>query len=666
VAKTEARRKSQVEELTTHLAQTEARRKSQVEELTTHLKQRDAAIAELETRRTQTEEQLISENSRRAELTDGLLKLNQEVKNFAEVFGLTRQRLQDSDSAAAVLIQSLFHDIRLIRKRKSLWKACRLLRSTLSREGTQDIPSNPKVTAEVLKQKLRGIQRTLKSKKTSAKMALNALAQLIVLQNHVRQVLGSLRLESLLKSQRRSVKAGELVSSVAASKFSTLFDPEWYLSENPHVKKAGIDPLQHYFRDGAREGRNPHPLFETKWYLSQKPELTNVRVTPLEHYVLYGAREGSSPHPEFDSQFYIKEHPESVTGEMTPLAHYLTVGWRLGYRPNPRFDPAFYLRTYPDVAAANMEPLTHFVLVGQKEKRKTAEEKISFEAYRPAFDIPGKPTVSADPSLVPTVKAIAFYLPPFHPIPENDRWWGEGFTEWDNVRAGRPNFPGHYQPHVPTGLGYYDLRETEVLQKQTELAKLSGIYGFCFYYYWFGGKVLLDLPIRRMLESGKPDFPFCVCWANENWTRRWDGLENDVLIAQSHSPEDDVNFIGRMENVLLQKNYIRVRGEPLLLVYRPSLFPDSLETTERWRDYFRRKGHGELHLVMVRSFYDQTTPQVYGFDAAIQFPPHFPAARITTLIAGKEEKFKGTVHDYTDLRRAAFEQLITAPSPGKT
>jgi GT2 family glycosyltransferase len=610
--------------------------------------------------------QLAAKRSQTAELSDKLLKLNQDVKSFAEVFGLTRQRLQDGDSAAAGLIQSLFRDIRLIRKRKFLWKACRPLRSALSGKGTQDIPSNPKATAEALKQKLQEIQRTLKSKKTSPAMALSALAELIALQNQVHQVLASLRVRSLLRLQQKTVAAREPVSSLAALKFSTLFDQEWYLEKNPEIRKAGMDPLQHYLRYGAQEGRNPHPLFETKWYLSQRPELTNIGLTPLEHYVSYGAREGRSPHPEFDSQFYIKNHPESVIGEMTPLAHYLTVGWKLGNWPNPGFDPAFYLRTYPDVAAANTEPFTHFVLQGRKEGRKPSEEKISFEAYRPAFEIPSEPTVSADPSLVQTVKAIAFYLPQFHPIPENDCWWGEGFTEWDNVRTGRPNFPGHYQPHVPTRLGYYDLRETEVLEKQTELAKVSGIYGFCFYYYWFGGKVLLDLPIRRMLESGKPDFPFCICWANENWTRRWDGLENDVLIAQSHSPEDDINFIRHVENVLLQKHYIRVRGRPLLLVYRPSLFPDSLETTERWRDYFRRKGHGELHLVMVRSFHDQTAPEVYGFDAAVQFPPHFPAATITTLIAGKDEKFKGTIYDYTELRRAALEQLITASGPDKT
>ncbi|PYJ68600.1 MAG: hypothetical protein DME75_12690, partial [Verrucomicrobia bacterium] len=262
-----------------------------------------------------------------------------------------------------------------------------MLRGALSGDGTQDIPSNPKVTAEVLKQRLQGIQRTLKSKKTSPAMALNALAELIALQNQVHQVLASLRAGSLLRPQQETVTARESVSYPPASKFSPLFDTDWYLENNPEVNRAGMDPLQHYIRYGAREGRNPHPLFETKWYLSQKPELTNSGLTPLEHYVSYGAREGCSPHPEFDSQFYIKNHPESVIDQMTPLAHYLTVGWRLGYRPNPRFDPQFYLRTYPDVAAANMEPLTHFVLEGQKEGRKTAEEKISFEAYRPAFNI---------------------------------------------------------------------------------------------------------------------------------------------------------------------------------------------------------------------------------------------------------------------------------------
>jgi GT2 family glycosyltransferase len=623
------------------------------------LLQRDATIAAKEA-------ELFAKSSETADLADKLGKLNQDVKSLADLFGLTRQGLQDSDSQAAALIHSLFRDIRRIHKRRLVWKAGRLWRRAFSREGAQDIPPKPRITAEALKKNLQGIQRTLKSKKTSPAIALKSLTELVVLQSRVHEALASLRLGSLLRPQQRIIGAREQVSFPAESKFSALFDPQWYLDQNPEVKETGMDPLQHYLRYGARMGRDPHPLFETKWYLNQKPELTNIALSPLEHYVSYGAREGRSPHPDFDAQSYVKSHPESVIGEMTPLAHYLTVGWKLGYRPNPSFDPQFYLRTYPDVLAANVEPLTHFVLHGRTEGRKTAEEGISFEPYQPDFDIPREPIGTANLCSAPPVKAIAFYLPQFHPIPENDAWWGEGFTEWNNVRSGEPNFPGHYQPHVPTGLGYYDLRETQVLQKQAELAKRSGIFGFCFYYYWFAGKVLLGLPIRRMLESGKPNFPFCICWANENWTRRWDGRDNEVLIAQRHSPEDDINLIRHLENVLLAPNYIRVGGKPLLLVYRPALLPDAHETTERWRNYFRSNGHGELHLVMVRSFHDQTATEIYGFDAAAQFPPHFPAATITPSIAGNDKKFKGTIYDYTDLRRLALEQLIAASNAEKT
>ena len=436
-----------------------------------------------------------------------------------------------------------------------------------------------------------------------------------------------------------------------------LFDAEWYLDYYPDVRASGKDALAHYLDSGAAEGRDPHPLFDTKWYLQQNPDVARANLNPLEHYTRTGVTKGCAPHAAFDPKFYWKTYPDSILVCHDPLRHYLTEGWKKGYRPNPKFDPQFYLATYPDIAEAGVEPLTHFITAGLREGRVGSPDDIPVEPFEADFEISRDEAPAAKSPLDTEIRAIAFYLPQFHPIPENDAWWGSGFTEWTNVRRGTPQFPGHDQPRVPANLGYYDLRETEVLEKQVSLARSHGVSGFCFYYYWFAGKVLLDLPIRRILETGRPDFPFCICWANENWTRRWDGLEREILIAQEHSPEDDLAFIQNIEPILLHGNYIRIDGKPLLLIYRPSLLPDAKATLARWRSYFRDRGHGELYLAMTRSFHDPKPAEAYGLDAGIQFPPQIKTTPVTYLMEGKEPEFQGTIYDYEQTKKAFIDEL---------
>jgi hypothetical protein len=259
------------------------------------------------------------------------------------------------------------------------------------------------------------------------------------------------------------------------------------------------------------------------------------------------------------------------------------------------------------------------------------------------------------------LKVIAFYLPQFHPVPENDQWWGKGFTEWTNVKRARPLFKGHYQPHAPADLGYYDLRQPEVRRRQVELARRYGVHGFCYHHYWFGGRRLLERPLNDFLADRDLDFPFCVCWANESWTRRWDGREQEVLLAQKHTPESDARFIDHLLPVLDDPRYIRVNGAPLLLVYRPGLMPEPARTAEAWRRTARRHGLSELHLCCVESFGQQRTPpETVGFDSAVEFPPHGLRPRdIGSTLEWQSGPQRGQVYDYREVVR----QTLTRPDP---
>jgi hypothetical protein len=218
------------------------------------------------------------------------------------------------------------------------------------------------------------------------------------------------------------------------------------------------------------------------------------------------------------------------------------------------------------------------------------------------------------------LRTIAFYLPQYHPIPENDEWWGKGFTEWRNVCKAKPLFAGHYQPHIPADLGFYDLRLEEARVAQADLARRYGIDGFCYYHYWFNGKRLIERPVEEMLASGKPNFPFCLCWANENWTRRWDGEDSLILMEQRYSEADDRAHIQDLFRFFEDSRYIRVNGKPLFLVYRTENMPDPARTAEVWREEARKAGIGELYLVRVESV-GRVNPHFIGFDAALEFAP---------------------------------------------
>jgi lipopolysaccharide biosynthesis protein len=206
-------------------------------------------------------------------------------------------------------------------------------------------------------------------------------------------------------------------------------------------------------------------------------------------------------------------------------------------------------------------------------------------------------------------RLIAFYLPQFHPIPENDEWWGKGFTEWTNVSKAKPLFPGHYQPRLPADLGFYDLRVPEVRAAQAELARGAGVEGFCYWHYWFAGRRVLERPFNEVVSSGKPDFPFCLAWANDTWRGHWYGAEKRTLIEQTYpGPEDHERHFHALLPAFLDRRYIRVHDRPLFAIFRPKALPETKAFIDQWQSLAARNGLKGIHFV------------AHLFDHEIDFP----------------------------------------------
>ncbi|WP_171237099.1 glycoside hydrolase family 99-like domain-containing protein [Ruegeria sp. HKCCA6837] len=264
---------------------------------------------------------------------------------------------------------------------------------------------------------------------------------------------------------------------------------------------------------------------------------------------------------------------------------------------------------------------------------------------------PGKDFEDLEPTIATgrkiKAKAIAYYLPQFHAIEENDRFWGSGFTEWRNLVRGMPRFEGHIQPRIPRDFGFYDLSSSAVMRSQVRLAQEAGLHGFCFYHYWFDGKRILEAPMECFLEDATLNFPFCLMWANENWTRTWDGHDKEVLLEQTYKEEDDEKFIDDLVRHFRDPRYIHLDGRPLFFIYRVEQIPHAFKRIARWREIFRSE-HGINPLLYMAQSFGDLDPRRYGLDGAIEFPPHKLAdiPDISKTLNMLDDDFSGRILSY--------------------
>ena len=335
----------------------------------------------------------------------------------------------------------------------------------------------------------------------------------------------------------------------------------------------------------------------------------------------------------FDAEWYLKQNPDVAANKIDPVLHYLEQGWKEGREPSARFSGKVYLDSYEDVKEANINPLLHYETFGRKESRSNfspaSPKTSSLERYsswienlhenKAEFVENDRRFYSRnehDP------KIFAYYLPQFHSVPVNDKNFGKGFTEWVNVARSSPLYYGHVQPRIPYDVGFYNLEDIKVIERQVQLAKQYGVYGFCFYYYWFSGKKVLEKPLKLFLNSDI-DFKFHLMWANENWAKLWDGGNRDIILEQKFDSSDIDDFYKDILPYIKDERYEKIQHKPVLAVYRPTLFGEDLfcRFVSRMNELAQNDGFDGFYFLGT-NFQDFSDTQKYRLEGIIEFPPH--------------------------------------------
>jgi len=459
---------------------------------------------------------------------------------------------------------------------------------------------------------------------------------------------------------------------------NALFDQQWYCETYPDIKIEDTIPAFHYAQNGEDEGRQPCERFDAAWYRNHN-KLNDTDGLALVHYLKKGHAEKLNPNRYFDVAFYSAKNPDVIKARIDPVDHYYRFGWLEERAPSAGFDAVAYklsamgglldtcpvthklLSKHTDI---DSESVASSVIDAELPESATDDELPSLGDIagnihyfsNPGPDFEGPSTIDCK-NLDAKAKTVAFYLPQFHAFEDNDRWWGKGFSEWRNVARGTPRYSGHYQPRIPRDLGFYDLNDKSVLRRQSELAVQNGIEAFCFYYYWFNGKRLMDMPINDFMDMDLEQ-EFCMMFANENWTRTWDGFDSEVLIEQDYRDEDEDAFIEDNARHMRHPRYMHVNGRPLWIIYRPGLLPDAKNMLARWRDKWQASLGVEPWMMMVQGFGDED-PREFGLDGAVEFPPH----KLCTNIPNMQDRlnildpnYEGYAKAYTDVIDASLNE----------